>query len=259
VRDKLLVLIMLQILVVSTTLHSTDLRGGVTGYSPLTNTWGPLGGVPIGLFVQARDGAFTVVRKAVTVSDGTYYLNGVPQGEYVLQVNGVNYPLKVTQTAMQDIPIIAIQARLSSPPSNPNSGQNAISADEAKQFVRDFFVMLSRNAATEQLLKAYAQPVKYYDRGTIDHDKLRQILEQNRFPSSKYDVESVDIIKLTPQEISQGFAVDAIRVKLSYHEKNPTNINQPKSFSETWVLQKANGNVQIVECQRPKEWRTKTH
>ena len=244
---------------VSTTLRSTDLRGGVTGYSPLTNTWGPLGGVSIGLFVQARNGAFTVVRKGVTVSDGTYYLTGVPQGEYVLQVNGVNYPLKVTQTAMQDIPIIAIQAGLSSTPSNPNSGQDAISADEARQFVRDFFAMLSRSAPTEQLLKAYAQPVKYYDRGTIDHDKLRQILEQNRFPTSKYEVESVDIIKITPQEISQGIAADAIRVKLSYHEKTRADINEPKSFSETWVLHKANGNVQIVECQKPKEWRTKTH
>jgi hypothetical protein len=259
VRNKFSVLILLQILMMSTTLQSTDLRGGVIGYSPLTNAWGPLGGIPIGLFVQARNGAFAVVRKAVTVSDGTYYLTGVPQGEYVLQVNGVNYPLKVTQTAKQDIPIISVQAGLSSTPPNSNSGQDAISADEARQFIRDFFAMLSRSAPTEQVLKAYAQPVKYYDRGTIDHDKLRQILEQKRFPSSKYEVESVDLIKITPQEISQGIAADAIRVNLSYHVKDPTDISEPESFSETWVLHKANGKVQIVECQKPKEWRKKPH
>lgn len=105
-RYKLVLLILLQILMVSATLRSTDLRGGVAGYNPYTQTPGPLPGVAIGLFVQAPNGTFAVVRQAVTGPDGRYYLAGVYPGQYVLQVAGVNYPLAVGATPMQDIPII---------------------------------------------------------------------------------------------------------------------------------------------------------
>jgi hypothetical protein len=90
----------LQILIVSATLRATDLRGRVDGMS------GPLPGVPVGLFVQAPNGTFAVVRQAVTGPDGIYYLPGVYPGQYVLQIAGVNYPLGVGATSMQDIPII---------------------------------------------------------------------------------------------------------------------------------------------------------
>jgi hypothetical protein len=249
VRNKLSFLILLQILMLSRMVHSTDLRGGVAGYSSFTNTSGPLPGIQIGLFVKGNNNTFSVVRQAVTGSDGTYYLNGVPPGRYVLQINGVNYPLTVTQMETQDVPIINIQAGLPSAPSSADSGSEAISADEAKQFVRDFFAMLSRNAPTEQLLKAYAQPVKYYRRGTIDHVKLGQILQQIRFPTHKYEVESIDVIKITPREISQGLPTDAVRIRVTFHEKIPTDISEPARQFETWVLRKASGTTQIVECQ----------
>jgi|SRR6266571_6901641 len=104
-RYKLALLILLQILMVSATLRSTDLRGGVAGYNSWTNTTGPLPGIPVGLFAQGY-GTFTLVRQTQTGLDGIYYLMGVYPGQYVLQIAGVNYPLTVWDTQTQDIPII---------------------------------------------------------------------------------------------------------------------------------------------------------
>jgi hypothetical protein len=42
----------------------------------------------------------------VTAPDGKYHFDRVHPGQYVLQIGGVNYPLEVRDTQMQDIPII---------------------------------------------------------------------------------------------------------------------------------------------------------
>src|SRR5207253_602110 len=95
-----------QILIVSfTTAHATDLRGGVVGYNPYNYATGALPGIPVGLFAQLPNGAFVVVRQTQTGLDGVYYLTGVPPGQYVLQIGGVNYPLTVSGMPMQDIGI----------------------------------------------------------------------------------------------------------------------------------------------------------
>ncbi len=104
---KILALILGQILIVSvTTGHATDLRGAVFGTNPYNYTQGPLPGVPIGLFTTLPNGAFVVVRQTQTGLDGVYYLMGVPPGQYVLQIAGVNYPLSVSAMPRQEIGIV---------------------------------------------------------------------------------------------------------------------------------------------------------
>jgi hypothetical protein len=105
-RYKLFALVIAQILIVAfTTAHATDLRGGVIGYNPYNYTTGPLPGIPVGLFAVYPNGAFVVVRQTQTGLDGMYYLIGIPAGQYVLQIGGINYPLTVSGMPMQDIGI----------------------------------------------------------------------------------------------------------------------------------------------------------
>ena len=85
------------------TVRATDLRGAVAGLDRDS-------GVGVALFEVGPNGAFNLVRQTVTGPDGKYYFNGVRAGHYVLQIGGINYPLEVGATEMQDIPIIA-QAR----------------------------------------------------------------------------------------------------------------------------------------------------
>jgi hypothetical protein len=107
-RYKLLfLLLLLEILLVCTaTVPATDLRGGVVGVN-LCGQKGPCMGLRVALFGPMSDGTFGIVRQAVTGPDGLYYFSGVYPGEYVLQVGGLNYPLTVGATQIQDIPILA--------------------------------------------------------------------------------------------------------------------------------------------------------
>jgi len=43
----------------------------------------------------------------VTAPDGKYQFTNVHPGQYVLRIGGINYPLEVRDTQMQDIPVIA--------------------------------------------------------------------------------------------------------------------------------------------------------
>jgi len=66
---------------------------------------GPLVGVA--LFEVKPNKTFSLVRRTVTAPDGKYYFNNVHPGQYVLRIGGINYPLEVGETRMQDIPVIA--------------------------------------------------------------------------------------------------------------------------------------------------------
>jgi len=89
-------------LVVSTPiLRATDLRGDVVGRA------GPLVGVGVALFEVKPNKTLRRVRETVTAPDGKYYFNKVHPGQYVLRIRGINYPLEVRETQMQDIPVIA--------------------------------------------------------------------------------------------------------------------------------------------------------
>jgi hypothetical protein len=81
-------------------MYATDLRGGVVGHS------GPLVGVGIALFEVKPNKTLHLVRQTVTAPDGNYYFNKVHPGQYVLRIRGINYPLEVRETEMQDIPVI---------------------------------------------------------------------------------------------------------------------------------------------------------
>ena len=99
-RYKLLCLVLLlEMLVVSAPiLRATDLRGGVVGLA------GPLVGVGVALFEVKPNKSLRRVRETVTAPDGKYYFNKVHPGQYVLRIRGIDYPLEVRETQMQDIP-----------------------------------------------------------------------------------------------------------------------------------------------------------
>jgi hypothetical protein len=102
-RYKLLRLILLlEVLVVTApVLRATDLRGSVVGLA------GPRVGVGVALFEVKPNKKFSLVRQTVTAPDGKYYFNKIHPGRYVLRIGGINYPLEVGETQMQDIPVIA--------------------------------------------------------------------------------------------------------------------------------------------------------
>ena len=102
-RYKLLCLVLLlEMLVVSAPiLRATDLRGDVVGRA------GPLVGVGVALFELKPNKTFRRVRETVTTPNGKYYFNNVDPGQYVLRIGGIDYPLEVRETQMQDIPVIA--------------------------------------------------------------------------------------------------------------------------------------------------------
>ena len=83
------------------TLRATDLRGDVVGLA------GPLVGVGVALFEVKPNKTLHLVRQTVTAPDGKYHFDKVHPGQYVLRIGGLNYPLEVHETQMQDIPVIA--------------------------------------------------------------------------------------------------------------------------------------------------------
>jgi len=102
-RYKLLGLILLlEVLVVTApVLRATDLRGRVVGLA------GPRVGVGVALFEVKPNKTLRRVRETVTALDGKYYFSKIHSGQYVLRIGGINYPLEVGETQMQDIPVIA--------------------------------------------------------------------------------------------------------------------------------------------------------
>ena len=50
---------------------------------------------------------FRLVHQTVTAPDGKYHFTNVHPRQYVLRIGGINYPLEVRDTQMQDIPVIA--------------------------------------------------------------------------------------------------------------------------------------------------------
>ena len=101
-RYKLLCLVLfLELLVSGPILRATDLRGGVVGLA------GPLIGVGVALFEVKPNKTLRRVRETVTTPDGKYYFSKVHPGRYVLRIRGINYPLEVRETQIQNIPVIA--------------------------------------------------------------------------------------------------------------------------------------------------------
>lgn len=118
---QLLVLLLEIFLMTAATVRATDLRGGVDRDSqPPT----PVSGVGVALFEVRPNGAFNLVRQTVTGPDGKYYFNDVRAGHYVLQIGGINYPLEVGATKMQDIPIIAHVAEIRATPTSSATKEN---------------------------------------------------------------------------------------------------------------------------------------
>jgi hypothetical protein len=60
-------------------------------------------GAQIILFESNPAGGNTPVARTVSGVDGIYYFKGISAGNFVLQVNGTNYPLQVLPQAAQDI------------------------------------------------------------------------------------------------------------------------------------------------------------
>ena len=82
-------------------LRATDLMGRVVGHA------GPLVGVGVALLEVKPDKKFRIVRQTVTAADGKYHFNTIHPGQYLLRIGGIDYPLEVRETQMQEIPEIA--------------------------------------------------------------------------------------------------------------------------------------------------------
>ena len=82
-------------------LRATDLRGDVVGLA------GPLVGVGVALFEVKPNKPLRRVRETVTAPDGKYHFNKIHPGQYVLRIRGIDHPLEVRETQIQDIPAIA--------------------------------------------------------------------------------------------------------------------------------------------------------
>ena len=102
-RHKILCLVLLvKMLVVSAPiLRATDLRGDIVGLA------GPRVGVGVALFEVKPNKKVSLIRQTVTAPNGKYYFNNVHPGQYVVRIGGIDYPLEVRETQMQDIPVIA--------------------------------------------------------------------------------------------------------------------------------------------------------
>jgi hypothetical protein len=87
---------------------ATDLRGRVDGrnrYSPYPF---PVNGARVELYVRTG-GRWQPIYNTFTGPDGMYYMRNIrPGNNYVLNVNGQNYPLSVFPSPYQDIPPIII-------------------------------------------------------------------------------------------------------------------------------------------------------
>lgn len=101
-HTKLLFFILTATLATSGTLLANDLRGEVEGPA------GPLAGKNVALFAAGPNNSLTLLHSATTVAGGLYYFNAIAQGDYVLQVDGKNYPFHVDNRTQQDIPSIRL-------------------------------------------------------------------------------------------------------------------------------------------------------
>jgi len=100
-------------------LRATDLRGDVVGLA------GPLVGVGVALFEVKPNNTFHLVHQTVTAPDGKYHFNKVHPGQYVLRIGGINYPLEVRDTQMQDIPVITPPRHRTKKPSSPSDAPDS--------------------------------------------------------------------------------------------------------------------------------------
>ena len=100
---KLLYLVLLLGMLVASApmLRATDLRGDVVGLA------GPMVGVGVALLEVKPNQKFRLVRQTVTAPNGKYHFNNVHPGQYVLRIGGIDYPLEVGETQIQDIPVMA--------------------------------------------------------------------------------------------------------------------------------------------------------
>jgi hypothetical protein len=89
--------------------YAVDIRGRVDGRNAYTPRPYPIAGVPVTLFVHQQPTGWRVLANAYTGPDGIYYFRGVPPGSYVLQVQGRNFPVTLSQSPFQDIPPLLIQ------------------------------------------------------------------------------------------------------------------------------------------------------
>lgn len=116
-RYKLLCLVLLLEMLVASApiLRATDLRGDVVGLA------GPRAGVGVALLEVKPNKTLRRVRETVTAPDGKYHFNNVHPGQYVVRIGGIDYPLDVRETQMQDIPVIAPPRHLTKKHSVPTN------------------------------------------------------------------------------------------------------------------------------------------
>ncbi len=102
-------LIVAALLLVTTVVSATNLRGRVDGFPPYASAPFPVPGANVQLVVPDGLGGVRAISGYITGPDGMYYFQNIPPGNYQLVVNGIFYPLFVGNMYLQDIPPVLLR------------------------------------------------------------------------------------------------------------------------------------------------------
>ncbi len=104
----LIALVTIVLMAVSFLLDAADVRGRVDGRNAYYPRPFPLAGVPVTLYVRQPPARWQATATSYTGSDGIYHFRGVAEGSYMLQVQGMNFPISVSRAPFQDIPPLLV-------------------------------------------------------------------------------------------------------------------------------------------------------
>ena len=191
-----------------------------------------------------------------TNRDGVFVLTGVKPGKYKLLVwPPGGEPSKTDIIAGADITDLQpieltgkIEAStVSLSPTHPPVSANSVTSEKAREFIRNFWAA-RQTGDLDRVMTAYAPRVDYYDEGVLDRDAIRkdQTNYLRYYTQRKFDVGAIDIIKgeTTSNDNNPG----TIRVRFSFRYRVSGKKQRSGSSVEDWLLGKADGDLQILDC-----------
>lgn len=100
-------IIAIALILLSSNVFATDLRGLIQGYDNITEAYYPLANIQVKL-MHWNGNKWQVINTVFTNSEGFYYFSDVEQGTYYISVIDKYYKIKVIKTDYQDIGKITI-------------------------------------------------------------------------------------------------------------------------------------------------------
>ena len=189
----------------------------------------------------------------LTDKTGVYVLSGVKPGKYKLLVwlPGME-PNSLDIVAGPDVtnaPDFALQGEATTPIpvaklTPPSTAAKTITAEEAREFVRNFW-KAREEGNLEVVMDAFAPEVNYYTDGVKDRNAIRkdQKAYSNTYTRITFELGAIDVIN------RKGENSDSIQVRFPFRYNGSRKTKDVSgSSTETWVLRKKDGKLQIVDC-----------